>query len=76
MEVIIVGVVTFFNLVVLKIKFEQGRTADLLVDVSALVTLNYLFGGTLTGMTIAMVASFCITIYLYFWPPKLGAMFD
>lgn len=73
MLVIIIGVITFFNLVVLKIKFEQERYADLTLDVTAIVVLNMLFGGTLTGMTIAMIASFLISVYLYFFPPKLLA---
>ena len=68
--VIAMGIVTFFNLLVLKIKYEKGRTADLIMDVAALIVLNYLFGGTLTGMLVAMIASLCMSIYLWFWPPK------
>lgn len=67
---IVIGIVTFLNLIILKIKFEAGRTADLILDISALVVLNYLFGGTLGGMTIAMVASLLMSCYLWFWPPK------
>ena len=68
--VIAMGIVTFFNLLVLKIKYEKGRTADLIMDVAALIVLNYFFGGTLTGMLVAMIASLCMSIYLWFWPPK------
>lgn len=68
--VIAMGIVTFLNLIVLKIKYEKGRTADLIMDIGALIVLNYLFGGTLTGMLVAMIASLCMSIYLWFWPPK------
>lgn len=68
--VLAMGIVTFFNLVILKIKFEQGRTADLALDIAALVALSYLFGNTLTGMLVAMIASMIMSIYLWFFPPK------
>lgn len=68
--VIAMGIVTFLNLIVLKIKFERGRTDDLVMDVAAIVVLNYFFAGTLTGMLVAMTASLCMSIYLWFFPPK------
>jgi hypothetical protein len=71
MELVIVGVVTFLNLIILKIKFEAGRTADLIIDIGAIVVLNYFFAGTLGGMIVAMVASLLMSIYLWFSPPKI-----
>ena len=71
MLVAIIGVITFFNLIILKIKWERERYADLTVDISAIVVLNYFFGGTLNGMTIAMIASFLISLYLLVFPPKI-----
>jgi hypothetical protein len=68
--VLAMGIVTFFNLVILKIKFEQGRTADLALDIASLVVLSYLFGNTITGMLVAMIASMIMSIYLWFFPPK------
>ena len=68
--ILAMGIVTFFNLVILKIKFEQGRTADLALDVISLVILSYLFGNTITGMLVAMIASFIMSVYLWFFPPK------
>lgn len=68
--IILIGIVTFFNLIILKIKFEKERYADLAMDVGSIVILNVLFGGTLTGMTIAMISSFLISLYLLVWPPK------
>lgn len=71
MELLIIGIVTALNLIVLKVKFEQERYADLALDVTAIVVLNVFFGGTLAGMTIAMIASAIISIFLYFNPPKI-----
>jgi len=70
MEVLMMGIVTFLNLLIIKIKFERGRTTDLAIDIGAILLLNYWFGGTLTGMLVAMIASLCMSIYLWFWPPK------
>jgi hypothetical protein len=70
MEVIVIGIVTALNLMVLKMKFEKERYGDLTLDVIALIVLNIFFGGTLAGMTIAMIASAIISTYLYFAPPK------
>jgi len=74
MEVIIIGIVTFLNLIILKIKFERERYADLTLDIAGLATLNYMFGGTLTGMTIAMISSFLLSLYLFFSPPNLSLL--
>ena len=67
---LVIGVLTAFNLLIFKIKFEQGRYGDLLYDVSTFLVLNVIFGGTLGGMIVAMVASGIISVYLYFNPPK------
>lgn len=68
--ILAMGIVTFFNLVILKIKFEAGRTADLALDVVSIVVLSYIFGGTVTGMLVAMIASGIMSVYLWFFPPK------
>lgn len=68
---LIIGVVTFLNLIILKIKLERERYADLAVDVAGLVVLNYFFGGSLGGMTIAMVSSLLLSLYLLAFPPKM-----
>lgn len=68
MEVIIIGIATAFNFIVLNIKFKKERYSDLFLDVLALISLNWMFGGTMSGMTVAMVASAIISVYLYFNP--------
>ena len=71
---ILIGIavlVGFLNLIMYKIKYEKNRIPDLLLDLSVMGFLNWLFAGTLAGMIIATGISFLIGIYLYFSPPKL-----
>jgi len=75
MNLIIIGIVTAANFLMLKIKAEQNRWADLVFDIFVLIILSFLFSGTLGGLTIAMVSSFVVSIYLYFFPPKIKMIF-
>ena len=76
MELIIIGLVTAANFLILKIKAEQNRWADLIFDIAVLVILSFLFAGTLGGLTIAMVGSFTVSTYLYFYPPNIKKIFS
>lgn len=62
------GIATAFNFVIILHKLRRGRVADSVVDIASAVTLGAMFVGTLTGMAIAMVASVVISIYLWFYP--------
>lgn len=73
MEVLMIGIVTAINLIILKWKFEQERWGDLVLDVTSLYLLSVMFGNTMSGMVIAMIASAIISTYLYFNPPKWTA---
>jgi len=76
MELIIIGLVTAANFLILKIKAEQNRWADLTFDIVVLSILSFLFSGTLGGLTIAMISSFTVSVYLYFYPPNLQKIFS
>ena len=76
MELIIIGIVTAGNFLILKIKAEQHRWADLVFDIFVLSVLSFLFAGTLGGLTIAMISSFTVSIYLYFFPPDVKKIFS
>jgi uncharacterized protein (DUF983 family) len=76
MELFIIGLVTAANFLILKIKAEKHRWADLVFDVVTLLILSYLFSGTLGGLTIAMVSSFTVSVYLYFFPPNIKKIFS
>jgi len=75
MELIIIGLVTAANFLILKVKAEKRRWADLIFDITVLFILSFLFSGTLGGLTIAMVSSFAVSIYLYFYPPNIRKIF-
>lgn len=70
MEIIWLGIATAFDFMILKWKFEHERYADFTLDVTCLAIITWLFHGTITGMTIGMVAMFIISFYLLLFPPK------
>jgi len=74
MEVLIVGVLSAFNLIVIRWKFNHNHKLDAILDLLMILALNLMFGGTKTGMSIAMVASFTISFYLYLYPPDLSGI--
>lgn len=76
MELVVIGLITAANFLILKVKAEQNRWADLTFDIFVLSTLSFLFSGTLGGLTIAMVSSFAVSVYLYFFPPNLKKIFS
>ena len=71
MELLIIGIATAFNFMIIKWKLEKHRFADAVVDVAVLLIVGFIFGGTLGGMTIAMVASAIVSLYLLWSPPVL-----
>lgn len=70
--IIIAGIATFINVVVLKWKIERERYIDFIMDITVLLALNFLFMGTMTGLSIAMLASALFSIYLVFFPPRFS----
>ena len=75
MELLLIGVVAAFNMLIVKYKLERKRYEDALLDVSLMAVLAYLFSGTYAGMVVAMVASMSISLFLLFSPPKFSKSF-
>jgi hypothetical protein len=71
MEFVIIAIAVFFNFAVIKYKIEKKRYADVTLDVTVLTILSFLFAGSFGGLVVATIASALMSIYLYFWPPKL-----
>lgn len=71
MEYALLGLFTSFNFIVLKVKLEHGRVLDFIFDIGSFIILSAIFGGTLGGMAIAMIASFIISLTLFVFPPKI-----
>lgn len=70
MEFILIGIVSAFNLIIIKVKLEKKRYEDAVFDLSLMALLAFLFSGSYGGMVVAMVASLAISIYLLISPPK------
>lgn len=69
--IILMGIALFFNIFSIKWKLENGRMADASLDAVVLVLLGWIFGGTLSGLAIATVASGIMSIYLLISPPRM-----
>jgi hypothetical protein len=76
LEYLIIGIATAANFLILKTKAEKHRWADLAFDLVVLFILSTLFSGTLGGLTIAMISSFIVSVYLYFYPPNIKKIFN
>ena len=64
MFAIVIGIVTAFNFLILLKKVRMGRHVDAFLDICSMVALSWMFGGTLGGMVVAMVASAVISLSL------------
>jgi hypothetical protein len=71
MELIIMGIITAFDFLILKWKLERGRYADFVMDLGLLLVIIQLFHGSMAGMVIGMIAQVIISFYLLISPPKL-----
>lgn len=69
-ELIVIGIATAFNFIILKWKFEHERYGDAVLDIGVFFALNWMFGGTMSGMAVAMLASMIVSLYLLGNPPK------
>lgn len=70
MEYVLIGIVSAFNLLIIKFKVDRKRYEDAFFDAGLMVVLAYLFAGSYGGMVVAMVASLVISIFLFISPPK------
>lgn len=66
-----IGIAVAFNFLVIKAKFEHSRFADASLDLFLLFIISFLFAGSFGGLVVATIASAVISIYLYFFPPRL-----
>ncbi len=70
MELLLISVAVFANFGLLKWKADKERWSDVLIDVAVLAALTFMFGGTMGGMIIALVAGAMMSLYLLISPPK------
>lgn len=70
MEVLVIGVATAFNFIIIIWKLQHNRIEDGILDISIFIAIGYLFAGTIAGMSVGMVASAITSIYLLIKPPE------
>ena len=68
-QILIIGITTAVNIIIIKWKFEHNRHADAALDGTLLVLLAIVFGRTIAGLQIATVTSVIISFYLLLSPP-------
>lgn len=71
LEFIVIGCAVFFNIAVIKWKYDKARYADALLDFVCLVSVSILFSGSYAALVVGTIASALVSIYLLVSPPKL-----
>ena len=66
MEVLVIGLATAFNFIVILAKFKQERYIDALIDITIFIAISSMFTGTISGMSVGMVGSMVVSIWLYY----------
>lgn len=70
MELIILGIMTFFDFAILKWKFERKRYGDFVLDLTMLVIVISFFHGSMTTLIVGVIAQFLMSFYLLISPPQ------
>lgn len=71
MELLLLGLVTGFNLLVIVYKFNSGRESEAVLDLVLFGVVIYIMSGAgQAGIFVGMVASAVVSTFLYFSPPK------
>ena len=69
MEFIVIGLAVAFNCIIIKEKFQRGRTEDGTFDLILLVVITLVFSGTYGALVVGTIASAFISIYFMASPP-------
>ena len=72
MELILMAIAVWFNIVFIKWKFEKERFVDAIFDLSLMIGVMFLFSGTYSALVVGTIASALISIHLFFFPPKFN----
>lgn len=71
MEFVIIGIAVFFNIAVIKWKYDKARYGDATLDFTCLVAVSILFSGSYAALVVGTIASALVSLYLLVSPPKL-----
>ena len=69
MELLLLTLATIINLFTIQWKLSRGRYKDVIIEISIIVILSSLFGGTLMGMAIATSVSAAWSAYTIIFNP-------
>jgi len=69
MEFLILGIVVASNIIIIKMKFDKGRTEDGIFDTLLLLGITILFSGSYAGLIVGTIASLFISLFLLASPP-------
>ena len=73
MELVIMGLISGMNFIIIYIKYTRNRIADATLDLVIFCAICAIFASAgQAGLFVGMVASFIVSIYLWINPPKLG----
>lgn len=70
MTLILMGLATGFNFIIIVWKFKKQRWLDAVIDTTIMALICILFSGTISGLSIGMVGSAICSLYLLVSPPK------
>jgi len=70
--IIVFAVATFANITIVYFKLRHNQIQNAIVDLSVLIALTYVFGGSTAGLAIATLTSAMFSIYLFFDPPEIN----
>jgi hypothetical protein len=68
-EFAIIGIAVFFNIAIIKWKFDRARYADAILDMLLLTAVTIVFSGTFGGLVVGTIASAMVSMYLIASPP-------
>ena len=71
---LILGAVVSFNFIVIIKKWKNKRYFDTILDCGILMLISFLFCGTFSGFVVGNIASFCISLWLFFNPVTFKVM--
>ena len=71
MELLIVGIITGFDILIIKWKWNHQRYEDATLDAILFIIIIIIFHGSLGGMVVGMIAALMISISFLINPPKL-----
>ena len=72
---IFLGLILTADILFVRFKFNRQGFFPAALDVALLVLINAVIGGTIMGEIIGTVAAFFMSIWLYWYPPKLVLIF-